>query len=615
MPLQDMPIKYRLRLCVLLTSLTALVLTAGAFMIYELIASRAELTRNLRAIAGILATNSNSHLTTQNKEGAYGVLSSLAAIEHVRAAALYQRDGSLFVKYPANLSGTRIPPEAPGYRRQFTPTEAHWIEPVFQGGERVGALFLASDLSLLSNRERFYIPIGALVLAGSLLVASLFSEYLQKSISVPILQLVETARAVSKSKDYSVRARKYGSDELGLLAETFNEMLAQLQDRVRTDAYLAAIVESSDDAIVGKDLRGTIVSWNSGAKQMFGFSQEEIIGKPVSLLTSPDRPDEEQSILERIEKGVRVDHYETIRIRKDGRPLEVSLTLSPIRDAQGEIVGVSSIARDITERKRAEEEIRRLNQQLEERVQERTAKLSQANKELEAFTYSVSHDLRAPLRHIEAFAKILEEEISAEGDPALLSYAGRIRKGTRTMSQLVDDLLNLSRVERTAISVQKVDLKAVVQEVVTDLKPDSVSHPIEWKIGLLPIALGDPGLLRQVFANLLSNAAKYSRNRSPAMIEVNSYQAEGETILFVRDNGAGFDMKFKHKLFGAFERLHRAEEFEGTGIGLAVVRSVIEKHGGRIWAESELDKGATFYFTFPGISQADSPGEQTEAVS
>lgn len=223
--------------------------------------------------------------------------------------------------------------------------------------------------------------------------------------------------------------------------------------------------------------------------------------------------------------------------------------------------------------------------------------LEAGNKKLEAFTYSVAHDLRAPLRHIDAFSRILAEEARPHLPPQASQYLERILQAARQMGQLVDDLLNLSRVGRKELSLQVTGLNSVVDEVLANLRPEMEGREIEWKIGKLPFVEADPSLLKHVFANLLANAVKYTRPRDHAVIEVGSLTLNGESSVFVRDNGVGFNMKYAHKLFGIFQRLHRQEDFEGTGIGLATVQRIIHKHGGRVWAEAELDKGATFYFT------------------
>jgi K+-sensing histidine kinase KdpD len=258
------------------------------------------------------------------------------------------------------------------------------------------------------------------------------------------------------------------------------------------------------------------------------------------------------------------------------------------------------LEQEVLDRKNAEAEVRRLNTDLERRVQQRTAELVATNEELESFTYSVSHDLRAPLRHVDAYAQMLEEEFGTQLAPEAQNFVKKIRQGSHNMRQLVDDLLNLSHIGKTELNRTQTELKPLVDEVLSDLKPETASRDIQWEVGELPLAECDAGLMKQVFANLLANAVKYTRPRTTAKIEVGQVRNNGETAVFVRDNGVGFNMKYVNKLFGVFQRLHRAEDFEGTGVGLATVARIVRKHGGRVWAEAELNKGATFYFTVDG---------------
>jgi PAS domain S-box-containing protein len=595
-------IKRKIMTVTMLTSIIVLVVAVGAFMAYDLLTFRESMRRGVTTLAQIAAENSNGSLAFNNDKDAADVLRSLRLEPQIIKAALYAADGKLFVSYPTNLPAASFPQTAPQTGHTFQNGHLFVCQPAFRENNLQGYLFVESDLRYFYVRAKIYSAIAALIMFGSVIVALVLANRLQKRISEPIITLADTARIVSERRDYSVRAPKLAPDELGVLTDAFNEMLARIEQHAITSAFLSSIVESSEDAIIGKDLSGKVVSWNAGAERMFGYTAAEIVGTSVERLLAADRPDEERRILENANHG-ETHLYETARVRKDGTLVDVSLAVSPIRDAHGSIVGVSSIARDITDRKRFEEQILNLNAELEHRVQVRTAELTSANQELEAFTYSVAHDLRAPLRHIDAFSRILQEDFAGSFPAEAAQLLDTIRRGSENMSRLVNDLLNLAHVGRQELKRETTALKTLVTDVIADLKRETEGRDIEWRIADLPTIQGDPGLLRQVFTNLLSNAVKYSRPRSHAVIEIATRQLNEETVLFVRDNGVGFNMKYANKLFGVFQRLHRTEEFEGTGVGLAIVERVVKRHGGRIWAEAEIDRGATFYFTLEGLDR------------
>lgn len=446
--------------------------------------------------------------------------------------------------------------------------------------------------------------LSTLIILGTILLLAGFilAWVLSKRITRPIEKLTQATASVARG-DYSQQVELERNDELGQLANTFNSMLVQINQasqikeeeiQSRTaelNANIARLRESEDrfrslleaapDAMIISDQRGRIVIANKQAEVLFGYSRDELLDQPVEILVpGASRQDHEQHRdsfhHEPKFRGMGVG-LELYAVRKNGSHFPVEISLAPLETTGGLLV--SAAVRDITQRKEADEEIRELN------------------KELESFTYSVSHDLRSPLRIIDGYADILIEdcqELGEEGKQSLLT----IKKNARRMGQLIDDLLNLSHIGRKELSVEPTNMKQLVEEVVEEQLLLG-KRPVTVDIGPLHSAKCDASLIRQVWTNLIGNAVKYSSKQDNPVITISSSNSGGQVSYHIKDNGVGFDMKYADKLFGVFQRLHKVTEFEGTGIGLALCKRIVLKHSGRIWAESEPGNGTLISFSLP----------------
>jgi PAS domain S-box-containing protein len=496
--------------------------------------------------------------------------------------------------------------------------------PIGIAGHTLGRLQYGMSTEFLAS-ARAHLLRQSLLIAGaevalSVLLLALLGIWLTRNLG----ELSRAAHTVAEG-NFDLRLTARSRDEVGTLVQAFNAMTERIRaDRERLQGAnadlternrqlaaeieqrreaeqardrLISVLEATPDLVGTSDPEGNITYINRAGRKMIGWGDRALADLHIPQVHPQwaARVVFEEGIPTAIRDGAWAG--ETAVLAPDGGEIPVSQVILSHRDAQGGVAYLSTIVRDISDRKRAEDEIRQLNTELERRVQARTTELVATNQELEAFAYSVSHDLRAPLRAVDGFSLALLEDYADKLDAAGRNYLERVRGGAQHMGRLIDDLLKLSRVTRTPLQPAAVDLSAIARDVAAHLREQSPGREARIDIAGGLNARGDPGLLRIVLENLLGNAWKYTSKTADARISFDAEQRDGEMVFRVRDNGTGFDMAHAGKLFGAFQRLHHRDEFEGTGIGLATVQRIIQRHGGRVWATAEPGRGACFYFT------------------
>ena len=621
MLLKNIPIRRKLIAVNLLTSTVVLVLMIVSVFTYEYLRLRKATVRQLSTVGEIIAANSTAALAFANPNDADEILSALKGKPHISAAALYDKNGNLFSKYPMDLSDDSLPvgPQKDGfqYEREFLSV----FQPVLQDDKRLGTLYLKYDSgAVMRDWLSASIRIAAAVMTIALLVGYLLSRMLQKQISQPILALAGTAKVISRKGDFSVRARKFGDDELGLLTDAFNQMLAEIHklnttleqrvavrtaelkstnvelqreilERVLAEKALFAalekerlLVDSAVDVICTVDVEGRFVKINPACQQLWGYTQEELIGRQYIDLVVPEDVARTNEASATIMAGEIATDFENRYRHKDGSHVDVMWTASWSEEQQL----FFSVARDITQRHLVEEKLRKAAVELE-----------RSNLELQDFASVASHDLQEPLRKIQSFADELKISIGNKIDGEEQDTLNRMIAAAGRMRTLINDLLAYSRVTSMAKPFALVNLNLIVKEVLSDL--EARMHETKGLVEVcdLPTVDADPMQMYQLLQNLIGNGLKFHAPGVNPLITISCENGGPNYRLSVTDNGIGFDEKYVDRIFTVFQRLHGRKEYEGTGIGLAICRKIAERHGGQIEARSAPGAGSTFTVTLP----------------
>jgi PAS domain S-box-containing protein len=596
----DMPIRQKLLITIMVTTALAMLLAGVAIVVFDSVLFRGYLARDLSALARIIADNTTAALAFNDPRSAAETLATLRARPHVASACVCRMDGTLLAKFtrPAATQPSRCPPASVADGISFGTDDLTVLHAILLNGRRIGTLVLRYDLDEIAEREKLYGSTVLAVLLGSGLIALLLSAKLRALIVAPIAQLARATTSVSETGDYGIRAQRFSGDELGMLVDRFNEMLAGIQSRDTTltkalldreealrDAEKARerfrfMAESMPQKIFTAAPDGRYDYLNRQWMDFTGLAFEQIEGWGWTQVVHPD--DVEANIhawRQSTETGEPFTVQRRLR-RADGVYRWHLSRAHAMRDSKGEISMWIGSSTDIQEQKEKEEELRR------------------ANDDLQQFAYSASHDLQEPIRNVAIYSQLVAERYPDRLDDDGLMFLGFIKEGGRRLARLVDDLLAYTRAGIVEEDVSPVDSATVLSQTLAGLAETVRENDAKITFDPLPEVYMGQTHLQQIFQNLIVNALKY-RKESPPQIHISALNIGGDWRFSVQDNGIGIDPQYKEKIFGLFKRLHRDQKYSGTGIGLAICQRIVARYGGRIWVESGSGQGATFFFTVP----------------
>jgi PAS domain S-box-containing protein len=569
-----------------------------------------------RALAETLAANSVPWVLASDVSGLEEVVAAQASYPHLEYAMVVARDGQVLGhldrgrvgQYLSDATSRHLLEAPASFRVLFHSAQLLDVAaPVVANAEHIAWARIGLNHGAVMTALLPVMIDGLIYTAMAILIGILFAALLSRGVITGLNELFKVASMIC-SGQRGRRVETLRKDEVGALGMALNLMLdtIDLEERQRrttekrlraAEARVRLLLDSTAEGIIGVDLEGTVTFTNRAGVKMLGYESEKaLLDHEIHALLNPQHEEEGLVIVNAYGAGVNVHQPEARIYRRNGSSFDAEYWAAPKR-RDGEVVGAVLTFVDITTRRRNEVELRRHREQLEELVAERTAELTAVNRELEAFSYSVSHDLRAPLRRIRGFSKILMSNYRGQLDATGQDYLQRVMRASNRMGELIDDLLVLSQVNRAELALESVDVAALARASMQHLQEDLGQHELCFRVAEMPAAWADRRLLTLVLDNLLDNALKFSSREQQPCIEVGVGVFDGRFAYYVRDNGVGFDMRYADKLFGAFQRLHSTKEFDGTGIGLATVQRIIHRHGGEVWAEAAPEHGATFYFT------------------
>ncbi len=611
-PFRDLPIRQKLLLIAMLTTAVALVAAGSTIVFADSLLFQAFLRRDLSALARIVAENSTAALSFQDPQAAGETLASLHSRVHVVGACLYDAAGVQFAVYRRS-PGFNCPAPSQGERIRESRDALYVSEPVVLRGSRIGTLVFVYDLGEIDERIALYGSLVLAVLLGSGIIAFALSSRLRSLVSAPIAALVEAAMSVSETGDYGIRARKVGNDELGLLADRFNDMLTRIEQREnelkraiadretalrdveRERQRVRFMAESMPQKIFTALPDGSVDYFNAQWMEYTGLTFEQIRDWGWTRLIHPDDLEENVRLWRHSVETGEPFHLEHRFRRADGVYRWHLSRARAMRDSGGRILMWIGSNTEIQEQKEKEADLRR------------------ANEDLQQFAYSASHDLQEPIRNVAVYSEIVADRYSAQLDEDGRQFLEFIREGGRRLAVLVNDLLAYTRASMAELTETTIDSAAALRNAVSNLSEAirESSAVVTWD-ALPEVHMGEAHL-QQVFQNLVANAVKY-RSAAPPAIHISALRAGDFWRFSVQDNGIGIDPKYRERIFGVFKRLHHDRKYSGTGIGLAICQRVIERYGGRIWVESEPGLGATFYFTIPVRPQQSGPAKLASAA-